>query len=181
MRHQWPVRVLAHIEWSNPPPANPDGPGGAPKRGVPLAATATLVYSDGASATFHCGFDAARRNFLEVRSPTEHAPILHYLAPISRRCTASAACCAATTGSTHASFIPTARRSLSCARIRPRHGALATSRVPRARRNGLSTSRSRATRRDLGAISARSRRSILDRSGRSIWAIPARDLNLTSA
>ena len=84
MRHQWPVRVLAHIEWSNPPPANPDGLGGAPKRGVPLAATATLVYSDGASATFHCGFDAARRNFLEVRSPAEHAPILHYLAPISR-------------------------------------------------------------------------------------------------
>ena len=77
MRHQWPVRVLAHIEWSNPPPANPDGLGGAPKRGVPLAATATLVYSDGATATFHCGFDAVRRDFLEVRSPTEHAPISH--------------------------------------------------------------------------------------------------------
>jgi len=63
-----PARVLCHVEWSgdrsNASRAAPDAEPSL--RGVPVAAHGTLIYASGASGSFHCGFDAARRDFLEV-------------------------------------------------------------------------------------------------------------------
>ena len=50
--HQEPLRVMSHTEWA--------------PTGVPAAVVATMVYTSGATAVVRCGFDAARRDFLEV-------------------------------------------------------------------------------------------------------------------
>jgi predicted dehydrogenase len=91
-----PVRVCCHIEWSggggrgggDSGEGGEGGSGGdggesacasaspspcAPS-GVPVAAHALLVYASGASGSFHCGFDAARRDYLEVQAATS-APL----------------------------------------------------------------------------------------------------------
>ena len=70
-----PARVFCHIDWSGDRARQLDSParggeeltGAAAKcRGVPISAHAMLIYASGATGSFHCGFDAARRDFFEA-------------------------------------------------------------------------------------------------------------------